>query len=111
MRAILKDMLTRLGHRDVEEADSGAAAMKKISAKRYALIISDWHMEPMNGPALLQSIEKLRTKDSYRFIFATAAKSWSTQAEARMNGADAFIVKPFTIAELKAKIEGVLGRS
>lgn len=104
-------MLTRLGHRDVEEADSGAAAMKKISSKRYALIISDWHMEPMNGPALLKRIEKLRTKESYRLIFATADNSWSMQADARMNGADALIVKPFTIAALKAKIEGVLGRS
>jgi DNA-binding response OmpR family regulator len=66
-------------------------------------------MEPMNGPAVLKSIEKLRTKESYRVIFATADKSWSTQTDARINRADAFMVKPFTMAALKAKIEGVLG--
>jgi two-component system chemotaxis response regulator CheY len=110
MRAILKDMLARLNYRSVDEADSGAAALELIKSKRYNLIISDWHMEPMSGPQLLKAIVPLRTGSSYRFIFATTDKTWGSQATARMAGADAFVVKPFTISALKAKIDEVLGR-
>jgi two-component system chemotaxis response regulator CheY len=97
-------MLSRLGYRDVELADSGATAIEKIRSKRYSLVISDWHMDVMNGPDLLKAIGRQR----YRFIFMTADKSWGTQADARMSGGDAFLVKPFTVAVLKATIEKVL---
>ncbi|GAC1332954.1 MAG: response regulator [Beijerinckiaceae bacterium] len=110
MRAILKDMLARLNYRNVDEADSGAAALEMIKSRRYSLIISDWHMEPISGPQLLKAVIPLRTDSSYRFIFATTDKSWGSQATARMEGADAFVVKPFTIGALKIKIDEVLGR-
>jgi two-component system chemotaxis response regulator CheY len=108
MRAVLTDMLSRLGYRDVELADSGATAIEKIRSKRYSLVISDWHMDAMNGPDLLKAIGRQRMQDSYRFIFMTADKTWGTQADARMSGGDAFLVKPFTAAVLKATIEKVL---
>jgi two-component system chemotaxis response regulator CheY len=108
MRSILIDMLIRLGYRDVEQADSGSAAIQKIRAKRYSLVISDWHMEGIKGRDVLKAIGNQRTKDAYRFIFMTADQSWGTQADARISGGDAFLVKPFTPATLKVAIEKVL---
>ena len=110
IRVVLTDMLRRLGYRDIEQAESGAGAIEKMKSKRYSLVISDWHMEGINGPDVLKAIGSQRTKESYRFIFMTADKSWGTRADALMNGGDAFLVKPFTPAVLKATIEKVLAK-
>jgi two-component system chemotaxis response regulator CheY len=108
MRSILRDMVTRLGFRNVDDAPDGQAALAKIQARGYSLIISDWHMEPMNGLDLLRAVQRIRTPGSNRFIFSTTERSWGSQTTARLDGADAFIVKPFTLEALKAKIEAVL---
>lgn len=109
MRTIVKDMLARLGFRNVDEAEDGQAALGKVRARNYALIISDWHMEPMSGIDLLREVRRLRAPGTNRFIFATSERSWGSQTTARIDGADAFISKPFTIEALEAKIALVMG--
>ncbi len=109
MRTIVTEMLARLGFRNVDEAENGATALGKVRAHSYALIISDWHMEPMSGIDLLREVRRLRTPGSNRFIFATSERSWGSQTTAKIDGADAFITKPFSIEALQAKIETVLG--
>jgi two-component system, chemotaxis family, chemotaxis protein CheY len=41
--------LKRLGLSDVDEASDGLMALAKMREKKYALVISDWNMEPMSG--------------------------------------------------------------
>ena len=109
MRAILRDMLARLGFRTVEEAESGEAALVRLRSRSFTLVISDWNMEAMSGLDLLREFRRLRTGSS-RFIFATSERSWGHQTSAKVDGADAFISKPFGIETLRAKIETVLAR-
>lgn len=110
IRAILKDMLARLGFRSVEEADSGEAALAILHARGFSLVISDWNMGGMSGLDLLQASKRIRQRGQNRFIFATSERSWGHQTSAKDCGADAFITKPFVLATLKAKIEQVLAR-
>jgi two-component system chemotaxis response regulator CheY len=110
MRSILTTMLTQLGYGNVDEAADGKAALALIVARRYTLIISDWNMEPMTGIELLREVRRLQKPGLNRFIFATSERSWGHQASARVDGAEGFIVKPFKLHDLKAKIEQVLGR-
>ena len=110
MRTIVSDMLTRLGFRNIDEAASGEAALAKVQARGYALIISDWHMESMSGLDLLRKVRQLRTPGSNRFVFVTSERTWSSQTTAKIDGAEAFITKPFTVETLKNKLESVLGR-
>src|ERR1700730_10494652 len=46
---ILRTLLTRLGFSNVDEASDGLAAVAKLREKKYALVISDWNMEPRSG--------------------------------------------------------------
>jgi len=52
-------LLKHLGFEDVDEATDGSAALAKMREKRYALVISDWNMEPMTGHELLQEVRPM----------------------------------------------------
>jgi two-component system chemotaxis response regulator CheY len=110
MRALLRDMLARVGFRIIEDAEDGASALAKLRHRSFTLIISDWYMEPMSGIELLREVKRLRSPGSNRFILITADRSWGNQTTARSDGADGYLVKPFTIETLTSKIEAVLSR-
>ncbi len=46
MVRIIRNLLQQLGFKDVDDAADGAAAIAKMRAKRYGLVISDWNMAP-----------------------------------------------------------------
>ena len=56
MVRIIRNLLRQLGFADVDDANDGAAALAKMHAKRYGLVISDWNMEPMTGYDLLRQV-------------------------------------------------------
>jgi two-component system, chemotaxis family, chemotaxis protein CheY len=56
MVRIIRNLLRQLGFSDVDDANDGAAALAKMHAKRYGLVISDWNMEPMSGYELLRQV-------------------------------------------------------
>jgi two-component system, chemotaxis family, chemotaxis protein CheY len=63
---ILRILLTCLGLSDVDEASDGLPALAKMHEKKYAVVISDWNMEPMSDYGLLK---KIRTDGAeIRFI-------------------------------------------
>jgi two-component system, chemotaxis family, chemotaxis protein CheY len=65
---ILQSLLKRLGFSNVDEASDGLMALAKIREKRYALVISDWNMEPMSGYGLLKKIRMDEDLAEIRFI-------------------------------------------
>jgi len=69
---ILRALLKHLGFEDVDEATDGSAALAKIAEKRYALVISDWNMEPMTGHELLQEVRADEQLAKTRFVMVTA---------------------------------------
>lgn len=110
MRTILREMLTRIGFRSIEEADSGETALARLKTHTYSLIVSDWNMGSMSGIDLLREFKKLRVRSTSRFIFATSERSWGHQTSAKLDGADAFISKPFGVDALRAKVDMVYAR-
>ena len=104
VRNVVRKLLMQLGYKNVDDAPNGAAALEKVSAKAFQLIISDWNMEPINGYELL---ERLRAEEKYanlRFIMMTADTSISKVVQARHAGVSCFINKPFSAEELRTKI-------
>jgi two-component system, chemotaxis family, chemotaxis protein CheY len=100
---ILRALLTRLGFSDVDEASDGLAALAKMREKTYALVISDWNMEPMSGYGLLK---KIRIDGAeIRFIMITSDLTAANVIAAGKAGVDGYIVKPFNAEKLKAEIE------
>lgn len=111
VRTLVRTILNQIGYALVDEASNGQAALAAIQSQGYTLIISDWNMAPMDGLALLAQVRRLQKPRLNRFIFMTTDRSWGAQATARLDGADAFIVKPFKADVLRTKISEVLRRA
>ena len=56
MVRIIRNLLKQLGFEDVDDASDGSAALAKMRAKKYGLVISDWNMAPMTGYDLLKEV-------------------------------------------------------
>jgi two-component system chemotaxis response regulator CheY len=106
VRSIVRKILTQLGYIEVDEASDGAAAFAKMSAKPYALVISDWNMEPMNGKALLVQARSTKKMEKIPFIMMTTGTDQYKVIKARFD-AICFIDKPFNAEALQSKISEI----
>ena len=107
---ILQSLLKRLGFSNVDEASDGLMALAKIREKRYALVISDWNMEPMSGYGLLKKIRMDKDLAEIRFIMITSDLTAANVIAAGKAGVSGFIIKPFSTEKLKAEIEEVFAK-
>jgi two-component system chemotaxis response regulator CheY len=103
---IIRTMLRKIGFVDVDDAGNGAEALTKMRVKRYGLVISDWHMEPMNGHDLLREVRSDPTLKRTPFI-ATGKSEPENVIAAKKAGVNNYIVRPFDAEALKAKIVAV----
>jgi two-component system chemotaxis response regulator CheY len=109
MLRIVKNLLNQIGFTNVDEAEDGSAALQKVKAKDYGLIISDWNMQPMTGLQLLQEVRADAKLKHIPFIMVTAESKTENVVAAKQAGVNNYIVKPFNAATLKGKIATVLG--
>src|SRR6187455_1833596 len=68
MIRIIRNLLRQLGFENVDEASDGRAALAKLRARKFGLVISDWNMEPMTGYELLQEVRADRVLFAMPFI-------------------------------------------
>ena len=107
MIRIIRNLLRQLGFENVDEATDGRAALAKLRARKFGLVISDWNMEPMTGYELLQELRADRTLFATPFIMITAESKTDNVIAAKKAGVNNYIVKPFNAATLKGKIDAV----
>ena len=86
MVRIIRNLLHQLGFSDVDDANDGAAALAKMRAKRYGLVISDWNMEPMSGYELLLQVRADPALGETPFIMVTAESKTDNVIAARKAG-------------------------
>jgi two-component system chemotaxis response regulator CheY len=106
MTTILRKLLHEIGFTDVDDAHDGGAALERLGRKSYRIMISDWEMEPMTGPQLVQAIRGNPALSDTRLILITA--HGLREDESWLAGADGYLSKPFTAPVLRDKIEEVL---
>jgi two-component system chemotaxis response regulator CheY len=107
MIRIIRNLLKQLGFENVDDATDGTAALEKMRAQKYGLVISDWNMEPMTGYELLQKVRSDRDLCETPFIMITAESKTENVIAAKKAGVNNYIVKPFNAQTLKGKIEAV----
>jgi two-component system chemotaxis response regulator CheY len=107
MIRIIRNLLRQLGFEDVDDAPDGSAALAKMHSKRYALVISDWNMEPMTGYDLLREVRSDPAIGNTPFIMVTAESKTENVIAAKKAGVDNYIVKPFNAQTLQNKIASV----
>ena len=109
MLRIIRNLLKQLGFNNVDEAIDGSDALSKLRAKDYALVISDWNMEPMTGIQLLREVRADGKMKDMPFIMITAESKTENVIAAKEAGVSNYIVKPFNAATLKTKLTSVIG--
>lgn len=109
MLRIIRNLLKQLDFNNVDEATDGSEALKKLRDKDYALVISDWNMEPMTGLQLVRELRSDKKLKKLPFIMVTAESKTENVVAAKEAGVSNYIVKPFNAETLKQKIASVLG--
>ena len=107
MIRIIRNLLRQLGFEDIDDASDGSAALAKMRDKRYALVISDWNMEPMTGYELLKQVRSDPNLTTTPFIMVTAESKTENVIAAKQAGVNNYIVKPFNADTLRNKIAAV----
>ena len=107
MIRIIRNLLRQLGFENIDEASDGRAALAKLRARKFGLVISDWNMEPMTGYELLQEVRADKNLFAMPFIMITAESKTDNVIAAKKAGVNNYIVKPFNAATLKGKIDAV----
>src|ERR1041384_5666101 len=107
MIRIIRNLLKQLGFENVDDASDGTAALEKMRAQKYGLVISDWNMEPMTGYELLQKGRRARDLCDTPFIMITAESKTENVVSGKKAGVNNYIVKPFNAQTLKGRIQAV----
>jgi two-component system chemotaxis response regulator CheY len=94
----------------IDAANDGTTAWPMIQTGKYDFIISDWNMPEMSGIELLRLVRKHETFKDMPFMLITAEQKRSQILDAAQAGVDGYIVKPFTAAILKEKIDKIAER-
>jgi two-component system, chemotaxis family, chemotaxis protein CheY len=105
---IVRNLLWQLGFINVDDAGDGAAALAKMRAKRYGLVISDWNMAPMSGYDLLREVRADPGLARTPLIMVTAESKMQNVIAASKANVSSYILKPFDAKTLKAKIDAAV---
>lgn len=92
----------------VKNAYSGTEALIYLAQEKYDLILLDLMLPGMEGEELLV---KFRTSNETPVIVLSAKDTIESKVNVLSSGADDYLVKPFDLQELKARIEVQLRKS
>ena len=109
MRSLVRASLQQIGMRDIEEAPDGEAALRSLLAQPVHLVISDFNMPNLDGLGLLRAIRAHPPTSKTAFIMLTGRADRELVQRAVQFGVNNYLVKPFTTAQLKEKLEAVFG--
>jgi diguanylate cyclase (GGDEF)-like protein len=102
--AALRGALGALGH-EVAVAADGVQAWRMLQEERIPLVISDWMMPGLDGPALCRRIRAAGDSPYTYIILLTVRHRREDRMEGLRAGADDFLVKPFDVPELAVRLE------
>jgi len=104
LREYLRQQLQRMGV-CCEEAHNGEEALAALSSQEaFDLMLLDVNMPVMNGLECVKALRKARLGPQMKVMMVTTEADHSFIATALDNGADEFLMKPFTPESLREKM-------
>jgi OmpR-family two-component system manganese-sensing response regulator len=104
----LSRVLTREGYL-VDPAYNGTIGSKLAQSRNYDLLILDWMLPGKTG---LEICQELRTQGKNTpVLFLTAKDTLDDRVQGLDAGADDYLIKPFELRELLARVRALLRRS
>lgn len=110
MRRIIKNLLRDLGFTNTAEADDGVTALPMLQNGNFDFLVTDWNMPGMTGIELLKAVRADARLKDMPILMVTAEAKRDQIVEAAQAGVNGYVVKPFTAAVLKEKIEKIFER-
>jgi len=107
MRKIIRNLLKELGYTNVDEAEDGAQALEKLKGGGFDFVITDWNMPNMPGIELLKAIRQTDGIKDMPILMVTAEAEKDKVVDAVQAKVNNYVVKPFTAAVLKEKIDAI----
>ena len=110
MRRIVRNLLKELGFVNVDEAEDGAVALKKLQGGGFEFVVTDWNMPNMDGLQLLKEIRSTPALRNLPVMMITAEAKKENIIAAAQAGASGYIVKPFTATTLAEKLQKIFDK-
>jgi two-component system OmpR family response regulator len=94
---------------DVEEAATGRDALAAVARFDPDLVVLDWMLPDIAGIEVGRRLRRQGFKTAV--LFLTAKDGVENKVEALRAGGDDYVTKPFSLAEIVARIQAILRRS
>ena len=107
---LLRYNLEKQGFR-VEEAADGQEALLRVAETKPDLILLDWMLPSLSGIEVCRQLRRRPATRDLPIIMVTARTDDQDAVRARDVGADDYIVKPFAVDAVLARIRALLRRS
>lgn len=107
IRDVISSYLVKEGY-NVVEAGTGIEALSFIESTAIDLVILDLMLPDIPGEEVCQ---KIRQQSSVPILMLTAKVSENNRIQGLSLGADDYLIKPFDVRELVARVRAILRRS
>jgi two-component system, OmpR family, KDP operon response regulator KdpE len=107
IRRVMRATLASQGY-TVTEARSGEEALEMLRGEQPDLVLLDVNMPGMGG---LEVCREIRSRSDVPIVMLTVRNTERDKVQALDAGADDYVVKPFGIEELRARIRAALRRA
>ncbi len=108
MRRIVINALRGIGYSEVVEAGDGKDALAKLMTDKIDFVITDWNMPNMSGLEFTKAVRAEADFQNIPILMVTTRGIKQDIVEALQARVNNYVIKPFTPAVLKEKIEQVL---
>jgi len=108
MRLAVQQVLAEMELQNVHAANTGSMALQVLQSVPITLVIADWNMPGMTGYELLQWCRQDPHYRSVPFVLLTAEASQEFLQQAIQAGVTDYLVKPFTAATLRSRLQRLL---
>jgi two-component system OmpR family response regulator len=94
---------------DVEEATTGREALSAVARVEPDLVVLDWMLPDVEGIEVGRRLRERGFKTAV--LFLTAKDATENKVEALRAGGDDYVTKPFSLAEIVARVQAILRRT
>src|SRR6201982_2256043 len=94
---------------EVREEGTGRGAMTAVADFEPDLVVLDWMLPDVEGIEVGRRLRDRGFKTA--ILFLTAKDATENKVEALRAGGDDYVTKPFSLAELVARVEAILRRT
>ncbi len=111
MRKIITRTIRKAGlsvNDDILEAADGKEALEKLSAGSVDVVLCDINMPEMDGLEFVKKARELDSCANTKIVMISTESSNDVISDAKAEGADGFITKPFTPEKIEKELSPFL---